>query len=57
MLNDYLAGEEAKERIKQNIQDAEINSLLKRLGYRTDRTARWIFLLVLIAVVAFGLMI
>jgi hypothetical protein len=57
MLNDHLAGEEAKEHIRQRIQDAETDSRLKQLGYQPDRTARWIFLLVLIAVVAIGLML
>ena len=57
MLNDYLSDKEAKERIKQNIQDAETDSLLKRLGYRTDGTTRWIFFFIVIAVVAIGLML
>ena len=57
MFNDYLSSKEANERIKQNIQDAETDSLLKRLGYRTDTTTRWIFLLILIALVAVGLLL
>ena len=57
MMNDHLAGEEAKERIKQSLQDAESDRLLRELGYNTDKTARWIFFLIIIAVVAIGLMI
>jgi hypothetical protein len=57
MMNDHLAGEEAKERIKQSLQDAESDRLLRQLGYNTDKTARWIFFLIIIAVVAIGLMI
>ncbi len=56
MLNDFLSGEEAKERIKRSIQDAETNSLLTQLGYR-NTTIRWLFVLMLIAVVAVGLML
>jgi len=51
MLNDYLSGEEAKERIKQSIQDAETDSLLKRLGYSNHGTIRWIFVLIILVVV------
>lgn len=57
MLNDFLSSEEARERIKQSIHEAEANSLLKRLGYQSDATARWVILLILIAVVAIGLIL
>lgn len=57
MFNDYLSSKEAEERIKERIQDAETDSLLRQLGYRTDRTARWVFVLIVIAVVAIGLML
>jgi hypothetical protein len=51
MLNDYLSGEEAKERIKQNIQDAETDHLLKQLGYSNHGTTRWMFALIILGVV------
>ena len=57
MFNNNLSGEEAKERIKQSLQDAESDRLLRQLGYNTDKTARWVFFLIIIAVVAIGLMI
>ena len=56
MLNDYLASEEAKERIKQNIQDAETDRLLKRLGYSNHGTIRWMVALIILGVVV-GLLI
>jgi hypothetical protein len=57
MLNDYLSDKESKERIKQNIQDAENDNLLRRLGYGTNRTIPLIFILIVVAVVAIGLLI
>jgi len=57
MLNDYLSDKEAKERIKERIQDAETDSLLKRLGYKNDQIARWVFVLLVIAVVAVGILL
>ena len=56
MLNDYLSDKEAKERIKQNIQDAETNNLLKKLGYRDYGVARWIVALIIL-IVAVGLFV
>jgi hypothetical protein len=50
MLNDYLSGEEAKERIKQSIQDAETDSLLKRLGYGDYGITRWIIALIILII-------
>ncbi|MFT3892478.1 MAG: hypothetical protein QM730_12655 [Anaerolineales bacterium] len=57
MLNDHLAGEEAKERIKQSLQNAESDRLFRQLGYSTDKAARWIIFLIIIAVVTIGLMV
>ena len=57
MFNDHLANEEAKERIKQRMQEAETYSLQKRLGYGDSAVTRWIFVLILVmAVVAVGLL-
>jgi len=58
MLNDYLSSKEAEERIKQRIQDAETDSLLRRLGYSSNGMTRWIFaFLILIAAVTVGLLL
>ena len=58
MFNDRLSNEEAKERIKQRMQEAETYSLQKRLGYGDSRTARWMFALIIVmAVVAVGLLL
>ena len=57
MFNDHLANEEAKERIKQRIKEAESYSLQKRLGYGDSGVTRWIFILmVVIVVVTIGLL-
>lgn len=56
MLNDYLSGEEARERIKQNIKDAELNNLLKRLGYNDHASLRWVIVLVVLGM-AIGLLL
>jgi hypothetical protein len=56
MFNDYLANEEAKQRIERRVQEAETYRLLKRLGYR-DRGVVWVITLIaLIAAVALGLL-
>jgi hypothetical protein len=54
--NDHLSGEEAKEHIKQLIQDAETDRLLNRLGYKSYATIRWIFALIIIAALVVGLL-
>jgi hypothetical protein len=57
MFNDHLSNEEAKERIKQRIKEAESYSLQKRLGYGDSGVTRWIFILmVVIVVVTIGLL-
>lgn len=57
MFNDHLSGEKAKEHINQLIQDAENNNLLKKLGYKNDGTAQWVYaLVILIAAVSIALM-
>ena len=48
MFNDHLSTEEAKELIKERIQEVENYSLQKRLGYGDYAAARWIFALVII---------
>jgi len=58
MFNDHLSNEEAKERIKQRMKEAESYSLQKRLGYGDSGTARWIFALIIVTVVvAVGLLL
>ena len=58
MFNDYLSNEEAKERIRQRMKEAEIYGLQKRLGYGDSGIARWIFaLLIVMAVVAVGMLL
>jgi hypothetical protein len=57
MFNDHLSNEEAKERIRQRMKEAESYSLQKRLGYGDSGVARWIFILmVVIVVVTIGLL-
>ncbi len=56
MFNDYLSNEEAKERIKQNIKDAETDRLLRRLGYKDHKLTRWLVVLVILGV-AVGLLL
>jgi hypothetical protein len=58
MYNDHISQEEAKELIKQHLQEAENYSHQKQLGYGDSRASRWVFLLVvIIAVVAVGLLL
>lgn len=54
--NDHLSGEEAKEHIKQLIQDAETDRLLNRLGFKNSGMTRWIFALIIVAAVIVGLL-
>lgn len=57
MFNDHLSNEEAKERIKQRLKEAEVYSLQKRLGYGDSGIARWVFVLIIvIALVAVGVL-
>ena len=57
MFNNHLSNEEANERIKQRMQEAETYSLQKRLGYGDSGTARWIFVLIIVmAVLAVGVL-
>jgi hypothetical protein len=57
MFNDHLFNEEAKERIRQRMKEAESYSLQKRLGYGDSGVTRWIFILmVVIVVVTIGLL-
>lgn len=54
--NDHLSGEEAKEHIKQLMQDAEADRLFKKLGYKNNGITRWIFVFIIIAAVVVGLL-
>jgi hypothetical protein len=57
MFNDYLANEEAKQRIERRVREAETYRLHKRLGYGDHGAARWIVTLIaLMATVALGLL-
>ena len=56
MLNDFYSDEEAKERIKRNIKEAETDRLLRRLGYNNHGTMRWFVILVILGV-AVGLLL
>ncbi len=57
MCNDRLSIEEARERIAQRRQEAELYGLHQRLGYRDHGLGRWViaFAVIVIAVVAIGL--
>jgi hypothetical protein len=52
MYNDHLYPEEAKELVEQRMKEAETYSRQKQLGYSDSRTARWIFLLAVVIIVA-----
>lgn len=51
MFNDRLSSEVAEERIKDRRQEAETYSLQKRLGYGDYGIAKWLFVIVVVAVV------
>lgn len=58
MFNDHLTNEEAKERIKERMREAETYSMQKRLGYGDFAAARWMFaLVVILAAVVIGLLL
>ena len=50
MYNDHISQEEAKELIKERMQEAETYSLQKQLGFGDSSAARWRFLLILLVV-------
>ena len=57
MFNNHLFNEEANERIKQRMNEAESYSLQKRLGYGDSGVVRWVFaLIVLTAALVVGLL-
>ncbi len=58
MYNDHVSPEEARELIKQRMQEAETYGLQKQLGFGDSRATRWVFVLVVIlAVVVAGLLL
>lgn len=58
MFNDRLSDEVARERIDQRMKEVETYSQQKRLGFSENRTARWIFgIIILIAALAAGLLV
>jgi len=48
MFNDRLSNEAARERIQRRIEEAETYSLQKRLGYSDHRSAKLLFLVVIL---------
>jgi hypothetical protein len=52
MFNNHLVNEEATEKIKQRAQEAEAYRMHKQLGYDESKTARWIFVLIVLVVAA-----
>ena len=52
MFNNHLVDEEATEKIKLRAQEAEIYRIHKQLGYDDSKTARWIFVLLVLVVAA-----
>jgi hypothetical protein len=56
MLNDFYSDEEARDRIKQNIKDAETDNLLRRMGYNNHGMVRWFVVLVVLGI-AVGLLL
>ncbi len=58
MYNDHMSNEEARELIRQRIQEAESYGRQKQLGFRESQAARWVFLLIaILAVVAVGVLL
>ena len=58
MYNDHVSPEEARELIKQRMQEAETYSRQKQLGFGDSPATRWVFLLIVIlAVVVAGLVL
>ena len=57
MFNNNLSGEEAKEHIKQLVQEAKIDRLSRQLGDNGNNTARWILATLILLVVAVGLLL
>ena len=58
MYNDHLTPEEARELIRQRMQEAETYGVQKQLGFSDSQAARWVFLLIVIlAVVVAGLLL
>ena len=56
MLNDFYSDEEARQRIRQNIKEAETDQLLRRLGYNNHGIARWVVVLLILGA-AVGLLL
>lgn len=53
MFNNHLSDEMAKEYVDRREKEAETYSLHSRLGYRDNRAAQWMFvLIVVIAIIA-----
>ena len=48
MYNDHISPEEARELIRQRMQEAENYGLQQQMGFSDSRATRWIFLLVVI---------
>lgn len=57
MFNDRLTSEEAKERIRERMREAETYSLQKQLGYGDYGIAKWVFVIIILAIVAIGLLL
>jgi len=53
MFNDHLSDQAARERIQQRIEEAEMYSLQKRLGYGDSENAR-LLVVVFILLTAFA---
>lgn len=51
MFNDHLSDEAARERIRQRVEEAEMYSLQKRLGYGDSVNARLLFVVVVVIIV------
>jgi hypothetical protein len=50
MMNDHLSHEEAQKLIEQRMKEAESYSLQKQLGFGDTKSARWIFLFIILIV-------
>ena len=51
MYNEHLSIEDAKERMKERMQDVENYRLYKRLGYSDSGNGKWVFISVVLVII------
>ena len=51
MYNEHLSIEDAKERMKERMQDAENYRLYNRLGYSDSGNGKWVFISIVLVII------